>query len=453
MKNGLNLGLLIILCLFNSCKKGVPDAELSDPEALSSEDAQILDQKKEVDNLDLNSIVLPNEMNVHDFLAEVDPGFLSNWLSNPGGLFSEKKIRNISHNSYSILGPQDARNLLIAQLMVISRGLVNRGNFQFPSEGSKAPAQDGLAYSWGGKDHTLRRSPKNSGSFCTEMIYGLDCSGFIYQVFKYAGVSIEAGPANHQRNPSVLLKAIQASIPEFKKIKVEDLGNLNVVDFEAGDIIYWLRNGVAQHIGIVLKKVDGSLAVFQSNGVPGSNEEDCAKNLSTNRGPRILELNDPFWFGTLKEYGVTRISAELSGSWELFLRCQGEYSDAIALNLNFETSDNNTFEVDGNGIDYDGGYLLCSGAFNYNSETNELQGTLLITRPDNPNYYRNDSFQVKLSRDETEYFPLFLEDAYNTDGCPVEARLLNKESYASSRKKHKRLKFPAPNKSILYHLL
>lgn len=418
---------LALFFFINSCKKQNPDAGLNDPEALSKEEVQFLDDKRSMVDVHLREIILPNGMNVYDFLAEVDPGFLAKWSALPLNWVNDRQLR-FSGNSYDNLGPQDSRNLLVAQMTVVARSLVNRNNFKYPSEGENAPSQNGLVYSWGSKDHTVRKAPPGQGTACKEKVYGLDCSGFIYQVFKHSGVSLLSGPANSQRNPEILQNAIKSSIPQLKKIKVEDLGVLNVSNFEDGDIIYWTNSGgIATHIGIVLKKSDGSLGVFQSNGSVGEDAADCSKNLGSTRGARILELGDPYWFGPNKKYGITRINAEVSGKWRLFLRCQGYDSDAIVLDLNFKTTDSNSFEVKGEGTDYDGDHLICTGKVSYNKASNELSGTLLITIAGDPVFYRNDSFTVKLARDETPYFSLTLGN--NVDaGCPAEGRLINIES-------------------------
>ena len=65
-----------------------------------------------------------------------------------------------------------------------------------------------LAYSWGGKEHTIRKAPPGANTVCTHQIYGLDCSGFIYQLFKKGGVDIAPGNADRQRKPENIKNAI-----------------------------------------------------------------------------------------------------------------------------------------------------------------------------------------------------------------------------------------------------
>ena len=397
-----------------SCKKDKIENNNSDPEALSAAEVEILDNLPEATGFNSSSVVLPNGETLDDYLQEVDSLFYNQWMKTTA-------------DPYDNLGPQDARNLLIARISAVALNLTDRSKHQKPDEGAGKPAQNGLAYSWGSKNHTIRQTPPGGGTVCTDKIYGLDCSGFIYQLFTNAGVSLLSGPANSQRQPNVLQNAIKSSIPALNKVKVEDLGKIPTSKFETGDIIYWTNNGgVATHIGIVLKDVGGNLAVFQSNGSPGNSADDCSKNMGLTRGARRLQLNDPYWFGQGKAYGITRINAEISGKWSLFLRCDGTTTDAITLQLNFPTSNSNSFNISGSGIDYDNTSFNCTGTLQYDNTTNVLSGTLYMTKPSAPDFYRYDSFTVKLDRDETDYFGLLLGDNFDA-GCSVEGRLKNNE--------------------------
>ena len=417
MKCSLTWVAFALLLTLSSCQKdpkNEPDTTISDPEALSPEELEILDNIPEATGFGPTTVVLPNGEILADYLNEVDRPFGDKWM----GTETE---------AYNDLGPQDARNLMIARLAVVALNLTDRSKHQFPDEGAGKPAQNGLAYSWGGKDHTKRQVPPGGGTVCKEAIYGLDCSGFIYQLFTQAGVPIVTGPADTQRQPDVLQRALKSAISSLDKVKVEDLGAIPTDNFEAGDIIYWTNGeGIATHIGLVLKNSDGQLAVFQSNGAAGGNAEECARNLGETRGARRLQLNDPYWFGQSKPYAITRINAEISGNWSLFMRCAGYNEDALSLTLEFPTSDNADFETTGTGTDYDGSDLRVTGKMHYNNATNVLSGTTYITSPQKPDFYRYDSFQVKLNRDETAYFDMILGENQNA-GCSAEGRLRNNE--------------------------
>ncbi|MCB9291727.1 MAG: C40 family peptidase [Lewinellaceae bacterium] len=404
---------LAMLALVYSCQKEEVSYENPDPEALSPDEVEILDNLPVATGFTSTSVVMPNGETLDDYLREIDALFYDQWLR--GG------------DPFENLGPQDARNLLIARISAVALNLTDRSKHQKPDEGPGKPAQDGIAYSWGSKNHAIRQVPPGGGTQCTHAIYGLDCSGFIYQLFTNAGVSLLPGPANSQRQPSVLQSAISSSISALDKVKVEDLGAIPTSKFETGDIIYWTNNNdYATHIGIILKDTNGKLAVFQSNGSSGNSTEDCLKNLGPTRGARRLQLDDPYWFGSGKSYGITRINADISGNWSLFLRCAGATTDAITLQLDFPTTDANSFEISGTGLDYDATPFDCSGELQYDNTTNVLSGTFFITKPSAPDFYRYDSFSAKLNRDETDYFPLTLGDNFDA-GCAVEGRLKNNE--------------------------
>jgi cell wall-associated NlpC family hydrolase len=419
MKKLLTLLSGLLLVVIFSCNKDENESltVFDDPEALSETEIQTLENLNEAEGFDSSTVILPNGENLYDFLMEVDPDFANQWL----------KSANIN-SPYENLGPQDARNLLIARMTAVALNLTDKTKHQYPNEGDDKPAQNGLAYSWGGKNHKVRQKPPGANTACNHKIYGLDCSGFVYQVFQNAGVNMKIGPANAQRMPDYVEGIIKSSIPELDKIKVEDLGSIPTSEFESGDIIFWTNSsGRATHIGIILKKGNGSLAVFQSNGSPGYNSDDCTDNLSTNRGLRRLELNDAYWFGSSKNYGITRINADLSGNWSLYLRCAGQSVDVISFQLEFPTSSENTFEVTGTGTDYDGAPFNCKIDMTYNNSTNVLSGTSYMTKPSVPDFYRYDSFSVKLNRDETEYFSWTLGDSQDA-GCELEGRLINNEN-------------------------
>lgn len=408
--------LSIVLTFAYSCQSDDSKSTEStvDP-ALSATDLEILDNLPEANSFTSDDVVLPNGETMQDYLNQVDPTFSEAWLG------------RMSSDPYANLGPQDARNLLIARISAVALNLTDRSKHQIPDEGVQKPGQNGFAYSWGSKNHEIRQTPPGGGTVCSEQIYGLDCSGFIHQLFTKAGVSLVSGPADKQRKAKTLQDAIKSSIQALNKVKVEELGSIPTSKFQTGDIISWKdSNGKAFHIGMVLQDTGGNLAVFQSNGSTGTDEADCAKNRGTTRGPRRLQLTDPYWFGPNKTYGITRINAEISGNWSLFLRCSGTTTDAITLQLNFPTSNTNSFNISGTGIDYDGTAFDCTGVLQYDNTTNTLSGTLHMTKPSDPSFFRDDSFVVKLDRDETNYFPLVLGANFNA-GCAVEGRLKNNE--------------------------
>lgn len=398
-----------------SCKKDKIENKNSNPEALSAAEVEILDNLPEATGFSSTSVVLPDGEILDSYLQEIDTLFYNQW-------------KRITADPYDNLGPQGARNLLIARISDVALNLTDRSKHQKPDEGAGKPAQNGLAYSWGSKSYTVRQTPPGGGTVCTEKIYGLDCSGFIYQLFTNAGVSLLSGPANSQRQPNVLQNAIKSSIPALNKVKVEDLGKISTSKFETGDIIYWTNSsGVATHIGIVLKDVGGNLAVFQSNGSPGNSADDCSKNMGETRGARRLQLNDPYWFGQGKAYGITRINADISGKWDLFLKCSNEPNDIAKINLDFPTDKNTSFSINKDWIDYDGDALRTLFEFSYDNSTNILSCIFTTTTQVQSSFIRKDSFTIKLEKDETGNISCTNLQMTPTGFCDLQVRLKNNE--------------------------
>jgi len=411
---------ILMLCLFgvlvNSCKKEdeKKPIELSE-EALTSTQADFWYNQETVD-MSLFDIILPNGMYMSDFLYQMDPNFYFLW----GGYKSSYSNAN--------LGPQDAKNLLIAKLNLISWYLTNRNNFQYPEENSKRPAQNGLAYVWNSKDHSVRYNPSNAGSKCDQELFGLDCSGLVYQLFKNSGVIIPVGRARDQIIPATIEKAIKKAYPEMSKIVVEDLGKISPDLFESGDIIYWKNSdGVPFHIGMVVLKWDGTLAIVQSNGGP----DDCARNITIKCGPRFVNSEkavlptNQYGFGD--NYGIVRINAKISGSWTFKLRCENQSYDLLSIDLNFPVDTDNDFFISKTAIDYDGSAIKLDFYFSYSKVSNILSCSYICIDYDIPGFERKDHFSVKLERDDTDYITAINDYIINGTGCTNQVRLINNE--------------------------
>ena len=184
------------------------------------------------------------------------------------------------------LTPTDRKAVLIAAMIAEGERLIDDSNFIFPNEGPNRPAQNGLAYSYGGKQISRRERPPSG--CCTHEVYGLDCSGFVAMCARAAGLNIVSGPASTQGLAATWNRVIPPEWRlEMRSVEVAD-GN-----YETGDIICW-----GGHIGIVV----GS-DVMQSNGTSGCSNPaaECAANLSPNRGPRRMSL-----VGAISAFGNPR---------------------------------------------------------------------------------------------------------------------------------------------------
>lgn len=428
MKNLFHLKVAALACLLVfivSCAKDDVSPwekyqalkENTDPlgDALNAEDAAIVDARKEAPDYTLHNIILPNGWRADEFLEEAQR-------------IRQDSARHIDERDGGALGPQDQKNELIAKFAQKAIELCDDNRWT-------GNGQHGLAYSYGSKNHEVLKAP--TAGLCTDPVFGLDCSGFIYQIFQHAGLTaMPAGNAETQRDTNTLKNVFSAAFGGANKFRVVDHGQISVDEFQAGDIIYWLRkNGTARHIGIVLLGDDGKLAVYQSNGSDGYDrhgspvpETECPLNLGSRRGPRKLELlstDDASWFdGRQGKYGIVRIEVKISGHWKFRLKCTDQIQDAVVHDLDFV--DDYQFTVVKKFPDYDGDPLTTTFDFVYDPKQNTLYCKFRTTQDDDSSFYRTDEFTVHLDRDDTGYVEANLIDI-STSGCIVDVRLINLE--------------------------
>lgn len=248
--------------------------------------------------LSTSDIVLPNGLTIEEF-EDI-------W---GGGLKSQKS--SSSYSNYS-------RDVLIMKMIKSALFLSEKSNHDKSSDGDNRPAQKGLAYGAGLKNPNKREKPTAGECNRDLELYGLDCSGFIWQLFLSAGInSFPYGPAEKQRMPSTIKESIVAAYPDAKKtILVEDLEDKIGVDYlVTGDIIYWKNSeGRAYHIGMILNDKNGKKSVAQSNGSwVDCNKSGCGrcernyKPETYKVGPRFFELTESNIKSFGENYGVVRI--------------------------------------------------------------------------------------------------------------------------------------------------
>ena len=168
----------------------------------------------------------------------------------------------------------------------------------------------------GGKRPDARSA---SATGCCPRLYGLDCSGFLHQVFVGAGVAIPQGPASRQIRPEELHAAFVASSdPDLLMLGVEAVGPSPPGGFASGDIVSW-HDGSAgvRHVGIVFGGADG-MSVYCCSGSSGLASDgacstaECDQNAGASRGPRTFRLDQLTTFfaqGGLTCGGAVRIVA------------------------------------------------------------------------------------------------------------------------------------------------
>lgn len=272
---------LLVLIAIASCRKDDPQPEESRADESPLEILAAMDNLPDAGDVEPGEIILPNGMNLESYLEETDSLFAETWLR--------------SGDAYEGMTSSQALTHMIARLSAAAWNLCNRSLYQYGEEGPGKPKQNGLAYSWGSKNHAIRQKPPGLGAKCDHAIYGLDCSGFMYQIFQVAAIDIPTGRANEQRKPETLNKALEEASPALKGVTFKDLGLLeDVQELRIGDIVYWKESdGSVSHIGIVLVNQLGNKLVFQSLGRNSGEAGQCEKNLGLLRGPRGVYFDDP----------------------------------------------------------------------------------------------------------------------------------------------------------------
>ncbi len=305
-------------------------------------------------------------------------------------------------------GSQLRRKNIIAQMLASAWALTDRSAWQYSEEGDDAPAQDGLAYSYGSKDPDVRQIPPGGG--CQERVHGLDCSGLVRYAATAAGIALPLVGSAAQASPATW----NAVLPQDWGLRVDDVTGSAP---ESGDIIGW-----AGHIGIIAKDAAGSLIVLQSNGTAALGcanmcSVECEKNRGPSRGPRKMSLasaNNVFG----SQHKLLRLVVEISGKWDFRLRCAGRENDAATMTVQIDNRGGGPFEATGSGTDYNGSALGLALAGTYDAAANKLDGTLSLTTDS-----RSDHFAVRLDNDDTGYFPL--TKVIDNGGCSAEARLIS----------------------------
>jgi hypothetical protein len=207
--------------------------------------------------------------------------------------------RELSDSEIKLLPtPTEQLEALFINFFTRAEVMTNDRNHQYSAGTStNEPNQNGLAYNYSSRQYAARQ--KMYASNCQIRVYGLDCSGFLYHVFNRS--SHMNVPAETQSQVTTLNNAISTMV---RDVETKDKGELAGGDMKTGDIVYWSRiNGSAQkHIGIVLKMANGRLGVFQSNG----SMSYCTENTVIGRGPRYLEGDYSYFFGSNCDWKILR---------------------------------------------------------------------------------------------------------------------------------------------------
>lgn len=186
--------------------------------------------------------------------------------------------------------------------------LTDNDNFDYYGE-------DGLAYVWGGKDHSKKIKPvkyRGETNDCQEELFGLDCSGFIYQIFSMSGFKFFS---DNKTNPSSFADSRFFSNPEkweapskvycdgYECLKIERIDEPALDNIESGDILFFYNSkNKTTHIGICLE-IEKQIIFFDSGGNPS---KDCKEVIR--KGPRRSVLSKNLLKGWKhRKHGIIKI--------------------------------------------------------------------------------------------------------------------------------------------------
>jgi uncharacterized protein (TIGR02145 family) len=265
----------------------------------------------------LSEVFFDDGQSVQDFLELNNP----EWLTDPPYLRS--LVTDFSDKSASV----QKKHLLANMFESANRLVTDDLN---PSNG---PETSGLAYVWGGKSAEVKTVPKKPEflsaptyeNICSnniiktacapdcgcddQLLYGLDCSGFVTTVALQAGIKFpEPYPGcNDVRfclNANALSDTshwnrglVSPQSYKYNKIIYKPLSNIGPGQLRMGDIV--IKNN-KQHIGIISNIIAGgdSIIMYQSNGqnyrcpknTDGTLGSGCLDNNVTTRGPRTVSI-------------------------------------------------------------------------------------------------------------------------------------------------------------------
>ena len=381
-------------------------------------------------DFELEDIILPNGLKYNDFDVDLF-----------GNSQKSSSLRATTADVYPKISPIDAKNQIVKLLSGSATVLTKREWFQYPYEGENKPAQNGLAFVYGSKDIKERYRyawgvwPLDYKP-CPDKLYGLDCSGYIYQVFNRSAIPITTVPeskisADVLRQTTTIESALKSAIPNLPKIKVENMGQLPPSQWEAGDIVYWKGDatGVAGHIGMFIQTSEG-LNLANSSG--DIHAKDCENNKSINGGPvkrslayaadKLTNPENAPW-----GYGIVRIT--VVDAWTLLLRCSNQNYDILNTVISISQTENFNDEFSVTCADYDGSPLHLVFKVQYDKNTTILNLTMTVLEDG-----RTDAAQIKLDTDDSGY--VNLQKVVDNGGCYGQVRLI-KGSHSNSLKSAK----------------
>ena len=255
----------------------------------------------------MSDVLLPNGVKVTDFLAQHDPDFLKD--------FPPAQRSNYGTATTGIGdSPASEKKLwLIARMLEVGMNYIDNTQHYNSNGAANEPEQFGLAYVYGAREITKRQSaeewrvrqtPQPTGPYCTDRLFGIDCSGFAATMLDKAGIrGMSRYNADSMFYESVWNRTLKHAPENLSGIEAKKYtsAQLSADKLEPGDVIFWQNPESLRipHMGVVLHLFNGGVTIFQSNGDKKAEpNKPCSSNYRANnmnaskRGPRLIYIPD-----------------------------------------------------------------------------------------------------------------------------------------------------------------
>jgi hypothetical protein len=280
--------ILSLIFVFANCKKNSSQPAIGlvpEYDTLSKADIAFIDAFPDT-VVSLDDIILDDGESVLSFLQANDPGTLQNYPSEMSNRRQFSRPKVVDGPGSGLTDPQTQRNLFFARMFAIGNYLVTRKNFV-----ATTGQPNGLAYMSGSKDYDAPHAPPLPGPQtgnpgCQGVkLYGLDCSGLIYQMTTKSSLPAVVPKTlfgvKNITNVSLWTKAFSQTA-DYDSLTMADEGDETEVpssEIESGDIIIF----PGHHIGISM----GGM-FYESGGDPDN--PGCQQNAAPSRGPKMLPI-------------------------------------------------------------------------------------------------------------------------------------------------------------------
>jgi len=327
--------IIVISALLFSCKKDDTgnNNEVSNTDGDFEELNQVLDQIP-TENVTINDLKFSDGAGMIEFLKENDPDFFTRnaeFLEDYNQPVESSSLRSSTANNAESSWLLLEQKRIIATLSTAAlfylkddKGVAENAAIRRIINDRGIPKQSALYYSYGQRIWYKRLKQEHMQS-CDTLVFGLDCSGLLYNVLESAGLKVLKSTENKANDYWINIDKWNAALPNSFNKKLQ-FKQYNQAEWEKlpeqilmGDIVFYFNEkGEAKHVGIIVGK-KGTYLLAQSNGT----DQDCIEtdksrswygrfaNGNPNRGPRAINLRDPIYANGwhYKSLGIIRLTA------------------------------------------------------------------------------------------------------------------------------------------------